>query len=115
VIGAPKRNVRRHADRDAGVKSTPLAGSRKPFKAAIEFYGRLKAAEAIADPAHRALALSALPPLRSRGHGGKHRVNQRQVLGRTMRDRSKYKPRLEDRKHAAQKITAAMTAALVGG
>jgi hypothetical protein len=115
VKGVPSRHIRRHADRDAGVKFTPLAGSRHPFKAALAVLAQFEAAMKIEEPSHRAFALSAISPPRSRGHGGRHRVMQRQVLGRSMRDRSCYKPRIEDRKHERSRIFGSMTAALIGG
>lgn len=114
MIGAPKRNVRRQADRDAGVKFTPLAGSHKPFKAAAEFMRRYAEAMRL-EGNEREAAINAIPPLRSRGHGGKHRAMQRSVLGRAMKDRSAYAPKAIAREQRKQSIVKRITSYLVGG
>lgn len=77
-----------------------LPGSRRPFKRMIAL---MDAMAAIVSkgllPIDRQMEIDALPPLVSRGHGGRHRVKQRLVDGRRMQDRSKYDPREEDVKH----------------
>lgn len=79
--------------RHAGFSRMP--GSGKPFKRAIALHKQFidaLAATAQALPIDRQIALSALPPYVSRGHGGKHRPTQRLVGSRQFEDRSRYSP-----------------------
>lgn len=81
-----------------------LPGSRKPFRRSIELHQKIidRLAElASALPTDRQIAMSAIPPYTSRGHGGKHRTKNRLIGAQWSQDRSKYDPRTEDtRRHA---------------
>ena len=99
---ASTRTTRRTVARITRASFTRLPGSLKPFKRAIELHKQfIDTLASLADalPTDRQIAIEALPPYVSRGHGGRHRPNQRLVDGHQMRDRSKYDPRAEDVKH----------------
>ncbi len=93
---ASTRSERRRAARGKIFVRDP--GSRKPFKRAIALHAKFVdtlAATAQALPFDRQIALSVLPAYVSRGHGGRHRVKQRQVGSRQFEDRSRYNPRTD--------------------
>jgi hypothetical protein len=84
------RKARRAVARAARVPFVPMSGSRTPFKAALRVVELMREAMKIEGLERRRLALSAIPPLRSRGHGGHRNPWQRSVLGRAMQNRSRY-------------------------
>ncbi len=93
---ASTRTERRRAARGKIFARDP--GSLKPFKRAIALHQQFVdtlAAAADALPIDRQIAVQALPPYVSRGHGGRYRVKQRIVGSRQFQDRSKYAPRLD--------------------
>lgn len=107
-----ERRVRIGKRRKQGEKIERLPGARHPFKRALEL-GKL-IDEVMAKPLPplaQQLELNALPPLSSRGHGGRH-ANRRQAGGRWMQDRSKYSPMEEDLKHFPTKANKALRAKL---
>ena len=107
-----ERRVRIGKRRKQGEVIARLPGARHPFKRALE---RERLIQEIIDkglqPLDRQLELNALPPLPSRGHGGRH-ANRRQAGGRWMQDRSKYSPMEEDLKHFPTKANKALRAKL---
>jgi hypothetical protein len=101
VTSNPKKNpaARRKRRQFPNQKRT----NENPFKRAREKFGEIKAA--LLQPEHgRRLALAEIAPYESRGHGRGRLVG----LGRRLRDRSKYSPRVEDRKHAQQRVIQQM-------
>jgi len=92
----PKRRERRamwatseDRSKDAWRAEYRVVGSRTPYKALAEW--RELYQQAVALPLHeQAAAVAAIPPLRHRGHGGRHQSRQRSVLGRAMQNRSRY-------------------------
>lgn len=88
---ASTRTQRRRASGDF----VRLPGSRRPFYRAQELHQKFidqLAALADALPVDRQIALDALPPYTSRGHGGRHRPSQRIIGGAWSQDRSIYGP-----------------------
>lgn len=64
---------------------------RRPFFAALKRLAQLNHISGLL-PSDYLSELAKLPPLESRGHGGKHRPYAPTVMGRAMKDRSKYSP-----------------------
>lgn len=97
------RGARRLAARRERVEFIRLPGSLKPFKRAFKLHQEFidTLAKHAGDlPIDRQIAVSALKPYVSRGHGGRHRPKQRVIGGAWSRDRSRYAPAEEDRKHS---------------
>ena len=94
------RTARRQA---AGENFIRLPGSIRPFKHATALGQKIIAiVEKGLQPLERQQELEALPPLRSRGHGGRHRTKNRLVGSRQFQDRSRYDPLVEHIKHLQQ-------------
>jgi hypothetical protein len=89
--------VRRYYDRAAVFERVP--GSRKPFHRITALVNEVNAAIALKDHAKIVLATANMQAYRSRGHAHKPTMS-RHIGGQWSKDRSRYMPAVEDRKHA---------------
>lgn len=90
---------------------TPRDPSRHPFRAMLELRAKVdKIREEFAfGSVEYFIEIAKLPPYKGRGHGGRHKTENRLIDGRWNQDRSKYKPH-QGKSERARRVFQAMPA-----